>query len=334
MVRRTIIAVTALWIVQATCVFADRFPPAPDDLFDPDLIELDLDAIVAEKEKLWSLSLTGGFNQSDLATTLRTTDAIASIEAMFQAVNEQFGSVQDLGWSGNGFSDLTNAYAVSMSGRVKFPEAVVLPGLGSRMGLELTGSRIGSSTRMGENAFGAVITDQVLSLDLTALFYLPKETFQRRILFLGSRRDLFFGLGGGLARGTHQMELFLPPRDFGSIPPPTLLSANQTAGSFHIKVGGEEYYTSFLSLSWVAGFQSLLLDQLEWNSSANSQFAASDETGTPILTGWNQTGGVATVWDDWFPATALTGSWVARPGDPIEIDFSGFLFGAGLRYHF
>lgn len=333
--RKRIFLISILLTIGASVGWAaDRFPPAPDDLTDLDLIDLDLDAIVAEGENLWSFSFVAGYGQSDLGDSEQQAVSIASIEGMFEAVNAQIGDVADIGWSDNGFSDLKTAFSWRASARHKFPEGVMLPGVGMRLGVELTAGRIGSSTRLGENGFGATLTDDAYSYSASALFYLPGNLTSFQIPYLGARRDIFISAGGGIARGRHAIELFVPPRDFSSIPPPILLEATQTNPTWQIGLGGEEYYTPYFSLSWQVGYQSMSFDELMYSDASIAtfdDFENREPVAEPLVIGY---GDVATVWTPWFPEGNLLGSWGADPSNPIDIDFGGFNFAAGLRYHF
>ncbi len=323
-----------LLLVATVAWSADRFPPAPDDLFDPDLIDLDLGAIVAEGENLWSFSFTAGYGQSNLEDSEMQATSIASIQGMFEAVNAQIGQVADIGWSGEGFSDLKMAFNWRATGRYKLPESIMVPGLGMRLGVEGTISRIGSSTRLGENGFGASLTDDAYIYSASALFYLPGAINTYRIPYLGARRDIFLSAGGGLSRGRHSVEIFVPPRDFMSIPPPILLDASQTNPTWQIGLGGEEYYTPYFSLSWQVGYQSVEFDELKYSDASIATlafFENKEPVAEPIVIGY---GDVATVWTPWFPEGNLLGAWGADPSNPVDIDFGGFSFSAGLRYHF
>ncbi len=339
MSRRVCLISLALLIGVTAVAAADRFPPAPDDLIDLDLIDLDLNAIIAEGENLWSFSFTAGYGESDLGDSRAKGAAIATLQGMFEAVNEQIGQVADIGWSGDGFSDSKAAFNWMASGRYKLPEAIRFPSIGGHFGIEMNASRVGSSILLTENGFGSSITDEVYSIGGNGLYYFPKNMTSFDIPYIpdlpitGSRRDLFLSFGGGFARGKHITELFMPPRDFSSIPPPILLEAHETRPTWQVSLGGEEFYTPYLSFSWRAGYQNMEFDELKYSdgSLATLHEYESRTPAEPIVLGYGE---VATVWTPWFPADALLGSWGANPDDPVNIDFTGFTFSAGLRYHF
>ncbi len=313
---------------------ANRFPPAPDDLMDPDLIDLDLDAIVAEGEPLWSFQFSAGLGQKNLSDTEKQAASIASIETMFNAVNAQIGEVADIGWSGDGFSDLTVAFNWRAGARYKFPETVGFPLIGGRFAFEFAAGRVGSSMRLSERGFGATLTDQAYFGSGNMLFFLPREMTRGDFPILGSKRDVFVSAGLGYARGIHQIELFIPPRDFSSIPPPTLLEASQWKPMWQISVGGEEFYTSFFSLSWQVGYQYMQFDRLEYNDASIATLRAAETKepiAEPIVIGYTD---VASVWTPFSPPEFIYGSYGADPSNPIDVVFTGLTFSAGFRYHF
>ena len=94
-----------------------RQPPAPDDLFDPDLIELDLDAIVAEKEKLLSVSFTMGLSQKDLGTSEQQAVSIASIKSIFDALAAEFEAATgiDVSWRRDSFEEFSPAFNFALT---------------------------------------------------------------------------------------------------------------------------------------------------------------------------------------------------------------------------
>ncbi|NNE07531.1 MAG: hypothetical protein HKN20_03105 [Gemmatimonadetes bacterium] len=327
MKRIAIAGFAAALLMSAPSVQAQA--PSPDDLSISALddIELILDHMVAESERLWSFSLQTGYGQQSSPTTKHKAESILSIKAVFEAVSETLGQIFDIGWSDDGFSKLGPGFNVLASGRYKFPESVSIRG--ARLGLDFSGSRTGNSTRISENGFGATLTNETYQFHASGLVFLPGEFNKVKLPLLGSRRDVFLSAGAGYASGSQVTELFIPPRDFGSINPPTILKASNGTGSFQFGIGGEEYYAPFFSLSWQVLYRSLKIDELKYDDASIASLSPSGDL--PIVEG---EGEIATAWDPWFPETSLQGSWVADPSDPIQIDFSGINFVLGVRYHF
>lgn len=327
MKRIAIAGFVAAYFTSAAPIHAQA--PAPDDLSITALddIELILDHMVAESERLWSFSMQTGYGQQSSSSTERKAEAILSIKEVFEAVSATLGQLFDIDWSDDGFSTLGPGFNVLASARYKFPESVTVGG--ARLGLDLSGSRTGHSTRVAENGFGATLTNETYQFHASGLVFVPGEFNKMKLPLLGSRRDVFVSAGAGYANGSQVTELFIPPRDFGSINPPTILKASNGTGSWQFGIGGEEYYAPFFSLSWQVLYRNLKISELKYDDASRASLEPSGDL--PIVEG---EGEIATAWDPWFPATSLQGSWVADPSDPIKIDFTGINFVLGVRYHF
>jgi len=313
-----------------------RPPPAPDDLFDPDLIDLDLDAIIAEKEKLFSLSFSIGTSQSDLATTRAQAASITSIKSAYDSLAVAFEDVTgiDIRWTKDSFEGQKPVLDLFGSVRFKLPESITMPGVGGRLGLEIAGGRTGTSTRFSETGLGASITDEAWIFSGRALYYLP-ETFTGSgwVIFPGvEKREVYLGLGAGRAFAKHSIEMYTPDPNLSGIGEFSLFEATGSSNTFDLLAGAEEYFTPFLSLNVELGYQWLRQEELKYTDP--ERVADSD-----LLI---NEGEVATSWGPWFPegmiplvATAADLEYgYDRGEDPIVVDYSGFSLRAGLRYHF
>ncbi|MFH1680487.1 MAG: hypothetical protein ABIH26_07570 [Candidatus Eisenbacteria bacterium] len=328
-----------LFAVLAVVSFAQagdlRRPPAPDDLFDPDLIELDLDAIVAEKEKLWSVTFGVGTSQQGLKTTEAQAANIITIKSAYDNLATEFENVTGLNirWRNDSFEDLRPVFDVYAGARLKLPESIVVPGLGGRLGLEMEGGRTGSATRFSDYGFGASIADEAWFVSGKALYYLP-SAFNFRGLYFGGveKREIYLAAGVGRAWAKHTVEIFMPDAGLQGIGDFFLYEATGSASTFDLSIGAEEYLMPFLSLSVQAGYRWMEKGDLKYDNLEEIE-------DSPILI---NEGEVATVWGPWFPegmvqfvahVAGLESGW-DRGEEPIVVDFSGFLFRAGLRYHF
>ena len=130
------------------------------------------------------------------------------------------------------------------------------------------------SSRRGEmnmtNA-GRNVTVSSQATMIPAATNTPKTWTDWKIPFLGFRRDVYLGVGAGIAWAEHQVELFFPPRDFSSISDPVVLEAKESKPNVIFTLGGEEYYTPQFSFSWQVGYQFLKFDQLAYTDDSLRQ---------------------------------------------------------------
>lgn len=313
-----------------------RRPPAPDDLLDPDLIELDLGAIIAEQEKLWSISFQLGSGQQDLATTEQQGENIVTLKAAYDNLANEFEDATGINirWQRDSFEPINPLFDLFGTVRYKLPESILLPGAESRLGVELSGGRTGTSTRFSELGFGASLADQAWILTGRVLFYLPPSlTFNDYRLFQGvDKREVYFGLGAGRAWANHAIEIYSPAATLSGIGEAYHFEANGSTGMFEIALGLEEYFTPSLSLNLQVGYRSLKQEELKYADVQKVEDA-------DILI---NEGEIATVWGPWFPEgsipfiaiqSGLDYGWDTGE-ENIVVDFSGFNFKTGLRYHF
>ncbi|MFH1279759.1 MAG: hypothetical protein ABIK65_15435 [Candidatus Eisenbacteria bacterium] len=299
------------------------------------------------REHVFSVAIMIGSGSRDFSTAEATADGIESIKTVFDEFADEFEDATGImiRWSDEGFSEQKRAYEIGVDFRLNFPaeSTPIFLGRGTRLGFEAGFWRLRSSSlletegvelSLSEPGFGAVVSEKALGADGTFLVYLPRSLFDRDIPLLGRRRDVYFGAGGGMARGRHGIEIFHPPFDFQGVGELLVVEADQWTRSFHAAIGGEEFFSQWISLSWEIGWSTLVFDNLKWTDASLAAFAAKEESGGAPISGWDETGGVATVWDDWTPPGEMLGSWVADPDRPIEIDLSGFNFRLGLRAHF
>ncbi|MFH1278864.1 MAG: hypothetical protein ABIK65_10850 [Candidatus Eisenbacteria bacterium] len=335
---RRVLTVILLAAVAASLAAADdlRRPPAPDDLLDPDLIELDLDAIIAEQEKLWSVSFQIGTAQKDLATTETQAENIVTIKAAYDNLADEFEDATGISirWQKDSFDPISPVFDLFGTVRYKLPESILLPGVGSRLGVELSGGRTGTATRFSELGFGASLSDEVYVLSGRALFYMPASlTFNDYRLFQGvEKREVYFGLGFGRAWANHAVEIYSPAASLSGIGEFYHFEADGSTNIFEVTLGLEEYFTPSLSVNFQVGYQSLKQDELKYADVQKVEDA-------DILI---NEGEVATVWGPWFPEgsipfiaiqSGLDYGWDTGT-ENIVVDFSGFNFKTGLRYHF
>ncbi|MBM3321644.1 MAG: hypothetical protein FJY73_13360 [Candidatus Eisenbacteria bacterium] len=333
--RIVLLAVAVLAAVSVAQAEGLRQPPAPDDLFDPDLIDLDLGAIIAEKEKLWSVTFGLGTSGQGLRTTEAQARNIVTIKEAFDNLADAFEEAVgiDIRWSKDSFEDMRPVLDIYGGGRLKLPSSVTLPGLGGRFGLELDGGRTGSATRFSEYGFGASIADEAWYLSGRALYYLPSALTLPGLYVRGvEKREIYIAAGFGRAWAKHSVEIFSPDPVLQGIGDFYLYEATGSANTFDLSIGAEEYFTPFLSVSLRAGYR--------WLEKGSLKYTDVEEIrSSPLLI---NEGEIATVWGPWFPegmvpivamAAGLEYGW-DRGEEPIVVDFSGFLFRAGLRYHF
>ncbi|MBN1825640.1 MAG: hypothetical protein JW958_05175 [Candidatus Eisenbacteria bacterium] len=309
-----------------------RHPPAPDDLFDPDLIELDLDAIIAEKEKLFSVAFYLGSSQKDLSTSETQARNIASVKTAYDALAIGFQDATgiDISWQNDAFEGVRPVLDFYGNFRYKLPESVRLPGLGGRIGLQASAGRTGTSDRFSEKGFGAAITDEAYQFTGDFLYYIPGDLSRLKIIRGVERRELYVGFGMGYVWGRHIVEVFAPDLTLQGIGTNFTYEADGNAVMYQFLVGGDEYITPFLSISYQLSYRLVEVEDLKYND-------VDEILDSPILIGEEET---ATTWDPWFPEDMwppLDGSiefgWSVGE-DPIKIDFSGVGFQIGLRYHF
>lgn len=313
-----------------------RQPPAPDDLSDPDLIDLDLDAIIAEREKLWSVSFNVGTSGRDLATTTTQGENIMTLKLAFDNLADEFEDATGINirWQKDSFDGLSPVLELFSSVRYKFPESVVVPGIGGRLGVEALGGRTGSSTRVADSGFGAALSDEAWMLEGRALYYLPASlTFNNVRIFPGvEKREIYIGFGAGRAWAKHSIELFMPADNLSGIGNLYSFEADGQTNVYDIVLGVEEYVTPYISLNLQLGYQSLKQEELKYNDPQEVENAT-------ILINEGET---ATVWGPWFPEglipyaaiqSQLEYGW-DRGDENIVVDFSGFTARAGIRYHF
>jgi hypothetical protein len=334
--RRVFLVLAVIAAVATTSPAGDlRRPPAPDDLIDPDLIELDLSAIVAEKEKLWSVTFGFGTSQQGLETSEEQARNIMTVKAGYDTLAKYFEEATGINirWSKDSFEDIRPVLDIHVGARYKLPEAIHLPFLGSRLGVEVNGLRTGTATRFSDHGFGAEIADEAYLLTGKALVYLPTRfTLERFRPFKGvERREVYFGGGMGRAWAKHTVEIFMPDEGLQGIGDPYRFEATGSTNTYEMVFGLEEYFTPFLSVNLQAGYRWLEKGDLKYTDPekvANSLILINERE-------------VATVWSPWYPEgipPVLIGETINwgwdRGVEPIVVDFSGLNFRGGLRYHF
>ncbi len=333
-------ALSVLLLISMAASFAVagdiRRPPSMDDLFDPDLIELDLDAIIAEQEKLWSFSFKLGSAQNDLATTEQQAENIATLKLAYDALAAEFENATGINieWSQDSFESLRPVLDMYASVRYKLPERFVLPRVGGRLGVEMQGGRTGTSTNFYENGFGAAIADEAWLFGGRFLYFLPASlTASNRQIFRGvEKREIYFGVGAARAWVNHSVEVYMPDPNFQGIGDFYDFQATGNTTVYEFLVGVEEYFTPYLSLNLQVGYQSLKKGDLRYVNPQKVEDA-------DILINEDE---IATVWGPWFPEAMvpfvavqqnLQYGW-DRGEDSVVIDFTGFNFRLGLRYHY
>ncbi len=328
--------VLAMIAAAASLSTADdlRRPPAPDDILDPDLIELDLTAIIAEEERLWSVAFGIGTSQQGLGTTETQARNIMTVKSGFDSLASAFEDATGINirWTRDSFDELSPVLDLYLGARYKLPETIRLPVLGSRLGIEVNGLRTGSATRFSDHGFGSSIADEAYLLTGKALFYFPARlTLPGFRLFKGvEKREVYVGGGIGRAWSKHSVEIFSPDAQLQGIGDLYRYEATGSTNTFEMVFGAEEYFTTFLSVNLQIGYRWLEQDELKYTDPEKVENSA-------ILI---NEGEVATVWGPWFPegmlpilAGGLDSGW-DRGDENIVVDFSGFNFRGGLRYHF
>lgn len=332
--RRVLMILAAIALSASLCWSGDlRMPPAPDDLFDVDLIELDLNAIVAEKEKLWSISFMLGSSQKDLATTELQAEGLISIITIFESLADDFEDATGIRmwWSNTEFDDMKPVLDMYSNIRFKLPESIQAPGIGGRLGFELAVGRTGTSKRFAAEGFSAGMTDEAWTVMGSALYYLPGD-LSRFLTFRGvERREIYFGIGAGNAWAAHSVDVYAPAWGLQGFGDSYHYKAAGSSLCSQFMVGGDEFFTPFLSLTYQLSYRLIKQEELKYTN-------VGEVEASPILIG---EGEVATAWGEWFPDFwPLFGDQGAidfgysRGDENVVIDFSGFSFQAGLRYHF
>jgi hypothetical protein len=335
---RNLFLAFAILAAASSLVFADdhRRPPAPDDLLDPGLIDLDLTAIVAEEERLWSVSFGVGSSQQGLATTETQAEHIMTMKAGFDSLANYFEDAAGITirWRSDAFEDMRPVLDLQAAVRYKLPDKFTLPGVGARLGVELTGGRMGTATRFSDCGFAASLADEAWVLGGRALVYLPTSlTLTRFRPFKGvEKRDVYVGFGAGRAWARHSIEIYMPDDQLQGIGDFYHYQATGSGNTYEFMAGADEYFTPSLSLNLQVGYRWLEKGGLEYTDPEKIENSS-------ILI---DEGKVATVWGPWFPegmipfvaaAAGLNSGW-DRGTEEIKVDFSGFVFRGGLRYHF
>ena len=308
---------------------------------------------VGSAARRFSFAFYGATGRQSFANVEETAEGIYSIRASFDEFADAFEDATGINirWSDEGFSDRKRAYKAGWDLRYHMVPFAYTPGAAGdefRMDLELgmwnlrcsgpfTGP--GTETELSEPGFGAAVREKVRAFDCTVLWYFPRRWSDVGIPLIGSRRDLYAGVGVDFAHGEHEIEIYAPDSGLQGAGSTLELEANQNTAGYHFVIGGEQYFSPWFSVNLELGWSSLVMDQLEWTDGSLETLKTREDEGWLYVEGWDSTDGVATAWEDWTPTAPVEGSWVggywsADPERPIEIDLSGFEFKAGLRVHF
>jgi hypothetical protein len=276
-------------------------------------IVLNLKKVEREPERRWSLHFSFGATQADLA------QSVARARLMERFGREAFGELQsgafDIGWTRDGPTDPGTGLRLQGDIRYKLNSLVTLEG---RLG------QASAITAFAQRGFRFDEKAEILDLSGSVLLTMPWRLW---------RFGFYAGGGGGYLHGKLSTGFYVP--SFSGIPFYLVSSATGNSSQYHLRGGGEMYVTRFVSFTVEGEYRRAEIETLKYSS--DSQAKAVDEYDGP--------GGVGNsphVWNYYdFDLEQQRFFWSVQdpdrpdlPLEPVTIDFTGFSFTAGLRYHF